>query len=446
MDPQDTPDEPAPDEARRAARGQARLAHDAPAKDTREQVERAGIAWRQRAHAAQLPPDGDWSTWLFMGGRGAGKTRAGAEWIADLATRNPGSRFALIAPTEHDLREVMIEGVSGLLNLPDRDTPKYNSSRRRLVWTNGSIAHGFSAEEPERLRGPQFDAAWADEFCVWKRADYVLSTLRLALRRGAAPRLMVTTTPRQRASLESLMAEATCVITRASTDANAANLSKDFLQIIMTLYDGTDLIEQEVLGKLIDGDGVMWRREDFVEARGAAPEKLERVFVAVDPPAGSEVGRRGSACGIVVAAIAGGVAHVLADRSVLGLKPEGWTSRVVGVAREFGAAEIVAECNQGGDMVETLLRQAGPPCRLRLVRAMDGKRARAQPVYQAYQLGRVKHCGRFPELEDQLIALGQGEGGPYDRADALVWAVTELLLRPPAARPRIESLVLGGRR
>ena len=431
MDSQDAPAEPAPDNAEHVAR---------------ERAEQASRAWRERAHAAQLPPDGEWSTWLFLGGRGAGKTRAGAEWIADLAASNPGGRFALIAPAEHDLREVMIEGVSGLLSLPDRDMPKYNSSRRRLAWANGSVAQGFSAEEPERLRGPQFDAAWADEFCVRKRADYVLSTLRLALRRGAAPRLMVTTTPRQRASLDSLMAEATCVITQASTEANAANLSKGFIQTIMTLYDGTDLIEQEVLGKLIDGDGAMWRREDFIDARGPAPEKFERVFVAVDPPAGSAVGRQGSACGIVVAGAAGGVAYVLADRSVIGLRPEGWTSRIVGVAREYGAAEIVAECNQGGDIVDTLLRLARPPCRVRLVRATEGKRARAQPVYQAYQLGRVKHCGRFPELEDQLIALGQGEGGLYDRADALVWAVTELLLRQPAPRLRIESLALGGRR
>lgn len=415
--------------------------------DDPEQVDELGESrWDEIAHDAQRPPAGAWATWLFQGGRGAGKTRAGAEWLAARAEATPNGRFAIVAPTEHDLREVMIEGPSGLRSLHGRERPKYQSSRRKLKWDNGAVAYGFSAEQPERLRGPQFDAAWADEFCVWKRADYVLSTLRLALRRGATPRLMVTTTPRRRASLESLMAEPTCVITRAGTEANAANLSKDFLQTIMTLYDGTDLIEQEVLGKLIDGDGVMWRREDFVQARGAAPEKLERVFVAVDPPAGSAVGRQGSACGIVVAGAAGGVAYVLADRSVLGLKPEGWTSRVVGVAREFGAAEIVAECNQGGDMVETLLRQAGPPCRLRLVRAADGKRARAQPVYQAYELGRVKHCGRFPELEEQLIALGQGEGGPYDRADALVWAVTELLLRPPAARPRIESLVLGGRR
>jgi phage terminase large subunit-like protein len=428
MDAQDAPDEAAPE---RAARVQA---------------EQASPAWRECAHAAQLPPDGAWSTWLFMGGRGAGKTRAGAEWIADLAARSPGGRFALIAPTEHDLREVMIEGVSGLLSLPGREPPKYSSSRRRLSWGNGAIAQGFSAEEPERLRGPQFDAAWADEFCVWKRADYVLSTLRLALRRGAAPRLMVTTTPKQRASLHRLMAEATCTITQAATEANAANLSPDFLKSIEALYDGTDLIEQEVLGKLIDGDGVMWRREDFIGARGSAPEKFEKVLVAVDPPAGSAVGRQGSACGIVVAAVAGGVAYLLADRSVQGLKPEGWTSRVVAVAREYGAAEIIAECNQGGDMVDTLLRQAGPPCRVRLVRAMDGKRARAQPVYHAYQLGRVKHCAWYPDLEDQLIALGQGEGGPYDRADALVWAVTELLLRHPPQRPRIASLALGGGR
>lgn len=433
MDAQDAPDEAASEQA-------------APEQAAGPDAEQASFAWRQRAHAAQLPPEGAWATWLFMGGRGAGKTRAGAEWIADLAARNPGGRFALIAPTEHDLREVMIEGVSGLLSLPGRDPPKYNSSRRRLSWTNGAVAQGFSAEEPERLRGPQFDAAWADEFCVWKRAEYVLSTLRLALRRGTAPRLVVTTTPLKKVSLEKLMAEATCVITRAGTQANAANLSPGFVESIVALYDGTNLIEQEVLGNLIDGDGVMWRHEDFVAARAPVPEKHDRVIVAVDPPAGSEVGRHGSACGIVVAALAGGIAHVLADRSVQGLKPEGWTSRVVAVAREYGAAEIVAECNQGGDMVDTLLRQAGPPCPVRLVRAMEGKRARAQPVYHAYELGRVKHCGRFPDLEDQLIALGQGEGGPYDRADALVWAVTDLLLRKPAPRPRIESLALGGRR
>ncbi len=420
-------------------------ARDGPAPDALEQAERAAETWRARAHAAQLPPEGEWSTWLFMGGRGAGKTRAGAEWIADQAARNPNGRFALIAPTEHDLREVMIAGVSGILSLPDRETPKYESSRRRLGWTNGAIAQGFSAEEPERLRGPQFHAAWADEFCVWKRPDYVLSTLRLGLRLGEAPRLVVTTTPLSRASLYRLRDEASCVTTQAGTEANAANLSPVFLETINLLYEGSRLIEQEVLGKLVDADGQMWRREDFIDVRSPSPAAFERVIVAVDPPAGSAVGRPGSACGVIVAGRVQGAAHVLADRSVQGLKPEGWTSRVVAVAREFGAAEIVAECNQGGDMVDTLLRQAGPPCRVRLVRAMDSKRARAQPVYHAYQLGRVKHAGRFPDLEDQLISLGQGEGGPYDRADALVWAVTELLLQPPVAAPRIEALVPWGR-
>lgn len=415
------------------------------AQDAGELAARAGEAWRARAHPAQLPPEGDWSTWLFIGGRGAGKTRAGAEWIADMAARNPAGRFALIAPTEHDLREVMIAGVSGLLNLPDRKPPNYHSSRRWLRWDNGAIAQGFSAEEPDRLRGPQFDAAWADEFCVWKRPEYVLSTLRLGLRLGAAPRLVVTTTPKPRASLHKLRDEPTCVTTQASTEANAANLSPVFLDQINAIYDGTDLIEQEVLGKLVDGDGQMWRREDFLGPRAPSPETFERIIVAVDPPAGSAVGRQGSACGIIVAGKAGGKVHVLADRSVTGLKPEGWTSRVVAVARDYGAAEIVAECNQGGDMVDSLLRQAGPPCRVRLVRAMDSKRARAQPVFQAYQLGRVVHGGRFSDLEDQLIALGQGEGSQYDRADALVWAVAELLLKPPAPVPRIEALAPGRR-
>lgn len=427
MDSRDRPDETASREGERAG-------------DDFPTVELASLAWRGRAHAAQLPPEGEWSTWLFMGGRGAGKTRAGAEWIADQAARRPAGRFALIAPTEHDLREVMITGISGILSLPDRRPPRFETSRRRVVWDNGAVAQGFSAEEPERLRGPQFDGAWADEFCVWKRPDYVLSTLRLALRLGPSPRLVVTTTPKPRRSLYQLMAEPTCITTQAGTDANAANLSPGFIENILALYDGTDLIAQEVEGKLVEGDGQMWRREDFTNARGDTPDGFDRVIVAVDPPAGSAVGRHGSACGIIVAGRAGGRCHILADRSVQGLRPEGWTSRVVAVAREFGAVEIVAECNQGGDMVETLLRQAQPPCPVRLVRAMESKRARAQPVYQAYQLGRVKHCGRFPDVEDQLIGLGQGEGGANDRADALVWAVRELLLVRPKPPPRIMML------
>lgn len=406
-----------------------------------EAADQASQAWRARAHAAQLPPDGDWATWLFIGGRGAGKTRAGAEWIADLAARTPGGRFALIAPTEHDLREVMIEGSSGLLHLPGRETPGYESSRRRLKWKNGAVAYGFSAEEPERLRGPQFHAAWGDEFVVWKRADYLLSTLRLGLRLGQAPRLMVTTTPKHSPNLDKLRKEASCVVTQASTEANAANLSPGFMAAVRALYGGSHLFDQEIEGKVIDNAGAMWRPDELAAIHRKLPDTRDRVIVAVDPPAGGAVGRHGSACGIIVACMAEGNAYVMADRSRHGLTPRDWADHVARTALEFGASMIAAECNQGGAMVDTMLRESKPPCMVKLVRATEGKRARAQPIYQFYQNGRVWHAGPFPELEGQLMALGQGEGGDFDRADALVWAIHELLVVGPPPMPRIASLV-----
>ena len=400
----------------------------------------AEAAWRDRAHAAQLPPDGVWATWLFIGGRGAGKTRAGAEWIAGLASRHPGGRFALIAPTEHDLREVMIEGASGLLNLPDRETPKYESSRRLLKWSNGAKAYGFSAERPERLRGPQFDAAWGDELVVWKGAGNLLSTLRLGLRRGAAPRLLITTTPKQSSTLEQLKREPGCVITQASTAANAANLSPGFMARARELYDGSPVYMQDIEGHVIDAPGAMWRLGDFQALRKSLPDAPRRVIVAVDPPAGGAVGRQGSACGIVVACLAEDNAYVMADRSRHGLTPRDWSDHVAKVAHEFGASMIAAECNQGGDMVGTMLNESHPPCPVKLVRAKESKRARAQPVFQLYQKGRVWHAASYPELETQLVALGQGESGDFDRADALVWAVTELLLEGQPVLPAIVSL------
>jgi len=403
-------------------------------------ADKAQAAWRAGAHGAQLPPEGEWATWVFVGGRGAGKTRAGVEWIADLAARRRGGRFALIAPTEHDLREVMIEGASGVLSLPDREPPKYERSRRLLVWTNGARAYGFSAEEPERLRGPQFDAAWGDEFVVWKRADYLLSTLRLGLRLGPDPRLMVNTTPRHSASLEALQKEPTCVTTQAGTEANAANLSPGFMRTVGDLYGGTDFHAQEIDGSVIDNPGAMWRADELAAMRRSLPEKRERVIVAVDPPAGGSVGRHGSACGIIVACMAGGDAYVIADRSKHGLTPRDWANHVVNTAREYGASMIAAECNQGGQMVGTMLRESKPPCMVKLVRANEGKRARAQPIYQFYQNGRVWHAGAYPELEQQLVALGQGRGGDFDRADALVWAIHELLVEGPPPVPCIASL------
>ncbi len=390
-------------------------------------------AWLEIAHEAQLTPAEPRATWLFQGGRGAGKTRAGAEWLAARAETAPGI-FALVGPTQHDVREVMVDGPSGLRNLPGRARPWYERSRRRLLWPNGSVAYAFSAEEPERLRGPQFEAAWADEFCIWPRPSETLAILRMGLRRGRAPQLVVTTTPRPIPALRSLRAEPTCAMTQAATASNAAHLAPSFLDGLAALYGGTRLARQELEGLLLDGDGALWRAEDVASARGGRPESLERVVVGVDPPAGAN----GAACGIVVAGRREGRAYVLADRSALGLSPLGWATRVAEAAREFGAVEIVAEANQGGDMVRATLASAGVPCAVRLVHASRGKCARAEPIAALYEHGRVTHCGAFPALEEELMALGVSESeGLLDRADALVWALTALMLERGGDGPRV---------
>lgn len=379
-------------------------------------------AWDEIAHAAQRAPDGAWSTWLFQGGRGAGKTRAGAEWLAARAEATPGGVFALIGPTMHDLREVMIDGVSGMRNLPGRERPIYEHTRKRLSWKNGATAFAFSAEEPERLRGPQFEAAWADEFCVWPKPAETLANLRLALRRGAHPQLVVTTTPKPIAPLRALRTEPSCVITQAATAVNAAHLAPTFLCGLNELYGGTRLAAQELEGMLVEGEGALFRAEDLARARGARPARFDRVVVGVDPPAGTN----GAACGIVVAARAGAQFFVLADCSAAGLSPLGWARRVVEAASSHGASTIVAEANQGGHMVRATLAQADAPCAIRLVHARHDKRARAEPIAALYEQGRVIHCGAFPALEEELMALGASHETLFDRADALVWALTAL--------------------
>jgi phage terminase large subunit-like protein len=406
----------------------------------------AQSGWLKIAHPQQLPPPSaapgaSWSTWLFQGGRGAGKTRAGAEWLAARAEASPHGLFALVGPTQHDVREVMVDGPSGLRNLPGRETPYYERSRRRLIWKNGAVAYAFSAEEPERLRGPQFEAAWADEFCIWPRPSETLAILRMGLRRGTNPQLVVTTTPKPIAALRVLRAETSCVLTQAATQTNVENLAPSFLDGLETLYGGTRLARQELEGMLLDGDGALWRAEDLARARssilGARPAALDRVVVGVDPPAGGG----GAACGIVVAGRCEHRAYVLADYSALGLSPLGWAMRVCEAAREFGAAEIVAEANQGGDMVRATLAQADAPCAVRLVHASRGKRARAEPIAALYEQGRVTHCGAFTALEEELLALGVSESeGLLDRADALVWAVSALMDGRRVDGPRVRGL------
>lgn len=366
---------------------------------------------------------------MLLGGRGAGKTFAGAWWIDHIA-RTPGRRIALVGPTLHDVREVMVEGPSGLKALYHGEHhPRWEGGRKRLVWKNGSMAYAFSAEDPDSLRGPQFHDAWADEFCAWRKPEAVLTNLRLGLRLGDAPRLILTTTPRPLPALRRLLAEDGLHLERAGTKANAANLSPGFVTRLQALYGGTRLEAQELDGLVVEPDGALFRAEDLARARGSRPALLERVVVAVDPPASAG----GDACGIVVVGRRERRAYVLADRSVRGRSPGGWASEVAKAARDFGAAAIVAEANQGGDMVRTVLAHGGCSVPIKLVHAHRGKAARAEPVAALYEQGRVVHCGAFPALEEELMALGSSDGGPSpDRADALVWAVTHLL---PAPKP-----------
>jgi len=381
--------------------------------------------WSQSAHDAQLEPYADWRTWLFLGGRGAGKTRAGAQ--STLFRALPGSRIALIGPTLHDVREVMIDGPSGLRTIsPEGFKPLWQATRRRLVWPSGAEAYAFSAEDPDSLRGPQFHFAWADEFCAWPKPAQTLAMLRFGLRLGQDPRMVITTTPKPTAALRGLIAEAGTERTDAPTSANAENLAPVFLESLTALYGGTRLAAQEMDGLIVeDLDAALWRAEDLRACRGSAPSRFDRVVVAVDPPASD----RGDACGIVVCGRRDGRGYVLADRTVRRPSPDAWAGQAVQAALDFDADAIVAEANQGGDMVRSTLATREPPCPIRLVHASKGKRTRAEPVAALYEQGRIVHCGSFAALEEELMALGSDHlAHSPDRADALVWALSELML------------------
>ena len=385
----------------------------------------------------QFAPLRHWRTWLLMGGRGSGKTFAGASWISQMARRK-NLCFALVGATLHDVREVMVEGPSGLKAIAGpMHRPTWEGGRKRLVWPDsGSVAYAFSAEDPDSLRGPQFHHAWADEFCAWRKPEAVLDTLRMGLRLGDDPRLVVTTTPRPLPALRRLVAQTGVTLERAPTAANAEHLSPRFLAHLKALYGGSRLEAQEIEGLIVESEGALFRAEDLVRARGSRPARLDRIVVAVDPP----VTAGGDACGIVVAGRSDRVAYVLADMSVRGMSPQGWAERVVAAVREHGADAVVAESNQGGEMVRTILAHADCPVPIKLVHASRGKVARAEPVAALYEQGRVVHCGAFPALEEELMALGATDGGPSpDRADALVWAVTHLMPAPKAG-PSVRML------
>lgn len=403
--------------------------------------------WPIWARAEQLPPEGCWTSWLMLGGRGAGKTRAGAEWVRGMALgRRPFApaavgRIALVGETYADAREVMVEGVSGLLAVSPRgERPDWQPTRRRLEWSNGAVAQVFSAQDAEGLRGPQFGAAWSDEVGKWPDADAVWDMLQFALRLGTRPRNMVTTTPRNVPLLKRLMADGKTAVTRMATVENAANLAPGFLETVVGRYQGTRLGRQELGGEFVeDRDDALWSRDGIDRDRVAAAPEMSRVVVAVDPPASS--GARSAACGIVAAGLGvDGRGYVLSDRTLAKATPRAWAERAIVLYHALGADRLIAEVNQGGEMVETVIREADPTVPVTSVRASRGKWTRAEPVALLYSQGRICHVGVHADLEDQMCNFapsGTADGMSPDRLDALVWAISALMLSPEAPPPRV---------
>ena len=424
------------------------------------------------AHHGQLPPQTEgWRTWLMMAGRGYGKTRAGAEWIHQLASGKPGIRVALVGASIHEARGIMVEGVSGLLSVAHNHGARvqWEPSLGRLTWGNGSEARLFSGDHGDGLRGPEHDFAWCDELAKWREAESAWDNLQMGLRRGPRARALITTTPRPMDLLERIQADQWTVTTGGRTSDNL-NLDPKFIEIMTATYGGTRTGEQELDGILFGApEGALWTRELiersrvqplFVPANAAGGtsvagdvlrqafgtpdpgEMFGRILVGVDPPAG--VGAGCDACGIVVAGDAAGVLHVLADETVQGLSPEGWASRVAATAARWQTARVIAEANNGGAMVESVLKIADPRLKVRLAHASRGKSARAEPIALRFEKGSAKLAGYFPELEAQMCGMiaGGGYEGPGrspDRADAMVWAMTALG-ESTSGMPRVRRL------
>lgn len=406
--------------------------------------------WLHLARPDQLPPcpAEDWSTWAVIGGRGSGKTRTGAEWVSALAagdpafTNEPVGRIALVGETFSDVRDVMIEGPSGLLAITGhRGRPRWSPSRRRLEWPNGAVAVAFSAEEPDSLRGPQFGAAWCDEVAKWRHPQAAWDMLQFGLRLGRHPRSVVTTTPRPIPLIRQLLADPRNRISRARTADNAENLAPGFLAEVVGRYGGTRLGRQELDGEIIEERAdALWMRESIEATRVGAAPACERIVVAVDPPASSREGA--DACGIVAVGSVGDHAYVLADITMSRASPEAWAAAALALYHRLEADAFVVEVNQGGEMAQAVIAGLDPSVPVTPVRATRGKYVRAEPVSLLYAQGRVHHAGALPLLEDELCDFGPeglSSGASPDRLDALVWALTHLLLGP-RAEPRIRRL------
>jgi len=400
------------------------------------EAERLAHEWRFWARANQLAPNGTWAVWLLLAGRGFGKTRTGAEWVRERVKAGAG-RIALVAETAADARDVMVEGESGLLSVcweGDRSAagavlgrPLYEPSKRRITWANGAMATTYSAEEPDQLRGPQHDTAWADELAKW-RYEEAWDNLMLGLRLGDDPRSVVTTTPKPTRLLRRLIADMRTMVTRGSTFDNRAHLAQAFLDGVVALYGGTRIGRQELMAEMLeDAAGALWRRAEIEALRVKHAPDLKRIVVAIDPAVSASEGS--DETGIIVAGYGlDEKGYVLQDLSGR-YSPAEWAGHAIAALHRWRADRVIGEVNNGGDMIEHTLRAVDARVPYRAVRASRGKQARAEPIAALYEQGKVRHVGAFSALEDQMVSwepLGS-EHSP-DRVDALVWALSELML------------------
>ena len=399
-------------------------------------VAREYFCWPKWARREQRQPPGDWTTWLLMGGRGSGKTRAGAEWVRRLAGKGI-SPIALVGETMSEAVEIMVRGESGILAVhPEEERPTLHG-KNRLSWPNGVEAMILTASDPERFRGPQFAAAWCDEIGKWPHAEEAWDMLQFGLRLGDRPRQLATTTPRATGLIRRLVADRHTQVVRMTTQDNYRYLAPTFFDAVVARYQGTALGRQELDGELIeDRVDALWQRSMFRSADGTVDG---RVVVAVDPPVTGTA--RSDACGIVVVGRQGEGAVVLEDATLKGIKPDIWARRAIAAYRAHEADCIVVEVNQGGDLVLQVLAQVDASVPVRQVRASRGKWLRAEPAAALYARGLVSHVPGLTALEDELCAFGpdgKADGHSPDRVDALVWALTELVLNE--VRPRIRGL------
>jgi phage terminase large subunit-like protein len=412
--------------------------------------------WPKIARAPQLPPPGEWLTWLVLAGRGFGKTRCGAEWVRCEVTEGRATRVALIAETQKDLEEVMVFGQSGLASVfPPHQKPKITKKPIRIEFHTGAVANGYNATEPDQLRGPQFDCAWGDELAKWRYARETWDQLQFGLRLGTHPRQIITTTPRPIPILREILAAANTVVSRGITTDNAANLALSFLKSITDKYAGTRLGRQELSAEILDDvPDALWTRAALDRDRRKPDQipPLKRVVVAIDPAAKkNDMPEDGAATGIVVAGIGDDNRGYVLDDQTCRESPLGWARMAVACFDRYQANCIVGETNNGGEMVAATVRAVRPLVPFREVHASRGKWTRAEPVAALYEQGRISHIGTFAALEDEMVNFSPngmvGDRSP-DRVDALVWALTELFPlitrtikkpEPPAPLPKLPS-------